>query len=100
MTDFLYISTETDYNIEEEPPDFSKIRWFSVKTKLFETDLERKEKLLAMRKQYDLGIIQANGLPTGITPEQIGLPKEIANQNVANRKIPNTKMAKKFGLRS
>jgi len=124
MDDFLAISTETNYEESEyHLIDLKKIKWYSVKARLFETEKEINEKKEAMLRQYHLGVIQANGLPVGIRPEQVGLPaapqkqetsfdrkrrqdqermaqqaKQRAAQQARTQGITNQQIAKKFGL--
>lgn len=83
------LSTETLFGDEEDHLiDLKSIKWFSVKTRLFETEQEQKEKQMAIRHQYDLGIIQANGLPVGVRPEQVGLPSNFGQNNAARPPLP------------
>lgn len=88
MNDFVAISTETNF---EEPEDhlidLKKIKWYSVKARLFETEQELNEKKQAMLRQYHLGVIQANGLPVGVSLEQVGLSEgSHKNENSFERK--------------
>ena len=60
---------ETMENYEEEIEtvmDLSKISWFDVKMDLGDTEEEKKEKVEAMQEQIRMGILQKNGLPTGM----------------------------------
>lgn len=127
MSDFIAISSETNFeDTVDHLIDLKKIKWFSVKANLFETEQEINEKKQAMLRQYNLGIIQANGLPVGVTLEQVGLSQpnnaaqrpvnsfdmkirreqELAAQRARERLmrqsklhgIQNKDVAKKFGL--
>jgi hypothetical protein len=70
----MFINSETDYNHpEDEPFDIKKIIWYTVKANLSETKREQEEKLEAVKKQMAMGIIQANGLPAGVTHQMLGL---------------------------
>jgi len=79
----MYINSETDFeNPIEEPFDHTKIIWYTVKANISETPREREEKRQAILKQKEMGILQQNGLPAGITPQMLGIKLKPSQINV------------------
>ena len=79
----MYINSETDFeNTNEEPFDVTKIVWYTVKAKLSESPREQAEKRQAVLKQIEMGILQKNGLPAGITPQMLGIKLKPGQINV------------------
>lgn len=79
----MYINSETNLeNPIEEPFDIKKIIWYTVKANLSESPREREEKRQAVLHQMELGILQKNGLPAGITPQMLGIKLKPSQVNV------------------
>ncbi len=105
------ISCETDFFEEENIEDIEiSFKWYEVRTRLFETEQEKREKREAIRHQQLLGVIQPNGLPAGVTYEQLGmtppprrqLPRQIRRpvNNLGNQPLKtDPRLLQKFGLR-
>jgi len=63
--------------------------WFAVKTKTGTTDQEQKEKMDAIRKQMELGILREDGMPYGTKKE--------GQESGGNKpKKPDGKLARKL----
>jgi len=61
-----WVETYENYDYIDEPINLGDLAWFDVKISLGETDNEKKEHIEAMKQQVKLGILQPNGLPTGM----------------------------------
>lgn len=109
------IRSDTDFeNPANEPFDAKSIMWYTVKANLMETKREQEEKLIAIKKQMAMGIIQPNGLPAGIDPAQVGMtvqtvrrpPQPVLRQNNSNmaylnrpKPTPQQLFQQRFGIR-
>ena len=67
-----FISSYEDYSIIDDIVNIDHILWYSVNPPVCgETNEEKMEMQSAKVKQYKMGIIQQNGMPTGmIDPRQ------------------------------
>lgn len=82
----MFIRSDTDYEAVEEPFDTKTLTWYTVKANLTETKQEIDERIQATKEQIRRGIIQPNGLPTGINPAMVGAPSQ--KQSQLPRKLP------------
>jgi len=109
----MFIKSVTDYeDPEDQPFDKTKLTWYTVKANLSETKREQEEKVVAVKKQIAMGIIQPNGLPAGITPQMLGMkpqPPRNLQQMLPQQRIqylrqqqqlsPQQQLYSKFGIR-
>jgi hypothetical protein len=95
-TNGSYIPTICE--VVEEPPVEAvnpsgelKFSYFTVKSNMQESEREKQEKIAAIHKQIDMGILKPNGVPYGMKSEE----EKQAEQAAKGKKYPN-KFARKI----
>lgn len=91
----MNIPSYTDFeDLEDQEIDVKKISWFRVKAKLHQTPQESREMQEAKQHQINAGILQRNGLPSGMSvldyQKQVQAAQKAANKasQKAQKAIP------------
>jgi hypothetical protein len=89
----------TDYSeVDDVEIDETKIFWMGTNANLSDTPQEQLENRLAIKQQYERGILDEFGLPTGFTWDELNIPKEKQEEMLRLKKermgIPQQHVAK------
>jgi hypothetical protein len=86
MKESPHVRGDTDYrNVEETDIDETKIFWMGTNANLADTPQEQLENKLAIQEQIRKGILDEAGIPTGFTYDELGIPKHVQEQLIAQK---------------